>query len=48
MDGKIISYHTLRALNIEQGKKKLKSKLERDRKEYWRETMIAKYDRMSR
>ncbi len=46
-DGKIISYHTLRALNIEQGKKKLISKLKRDRKEYWRLKNQEKYDNMN-
>ena len=46
-NGKIVSYHTLRALNIEQGKKKLISKLKRDRKEYWRTKFQEKYDNAS-
>jgi len=47
-DGKIISYHTLRKLHIEQGQKKLKSKLKRDRKEYIRVKMQEYYDNMNR
>lgn len=47
-NGKIISYHTLRALKIEQGKKKLNSKLRRDRKEYLRAKMQEHYENMSR
>ncbi|KAG2388201.1 hypothetical protein C9374_001051 [Naegleria lovaniensis] len=46
-NGKIISYHTLRALNIEQGKKKLDSKLRRDRKEYLRAKMQEHYENMN-
>ncbi|KAL9650460.1 hypothetical protein ABK040_004684 [Willaertia magna] len=46
-NGKIISYHTLRALNIEQGKKKLNSKLRRDRKEYMRAKRLEIYENMN-